>query len=260
MELPVSVSWSCLDNDISEIRLKQKNIFYELKNKTNKSTIITDLTSKQHDPPQDPRPKLSTKSNLTPIKTPNHGKTIIETPEIDNTPNKTLIANKNSTTNEKNRVYVLGDSIVNGIEGAGLATKGNFVTVKSFSGAPSSDMVDFVRPFVRKKPKEVIVHVGTNDITKNIDTVQNLKKIIKLAHQENVKIAISNICLREDKSYCTTAVVSRNSDIKKLCSDYNVPLIENANIVSNCLARKKLHLNGRGLSMLAQNFKRYLSK
>jgi hypothetical protein len=35
---------------------------------------------------------------------------------------------------------------------------------KSFPGAKSLDMIDFVRPAMRDNPGHIIIHIGTNDV------------------------------------------------------------------------------------------------
>ena len=41
------------------------------------------------------------------------------------------------------------------------------VKVHSFSGADTSDMHDFLKPLIKKKPSRIIVHCGTNDLASN---------------------------------------------------------------------------------------------
>ena len=35
------------------------------------------------------------------------------------------------------------------------------VLVRSFSGTATEDMKDYVKPIMKKKPKKVIIHIGT---------------------------------------------------------------------------------------------------
>ena len=49
------------------------------------------------------------------------------------------------------------------IHGGKLSRETN-VTLRSFSGSTVDDMIDFVRPFTRRKPDELILHIGTNHL------------------------------------------------------------------------------------------------
>ena len=81
---------------------------------------------------------------------------------------------------KKSEVYVIGDSIVKNLDGRKMARKKN-VKVRSFPGATTSDMTDFVKPIIRKKPESVILHVGTNDLKSNPEA-QIADNIIELAN------------------------------------------------------------------------------
>ena len=53
--------------------------------------------------------------------------------------------------------------MVKNIDPRGLSRKNNTL-VKSYSGATSKDIVDFVKPAARRKAKGIILHSGTNDL------------------------------------------------------------------------------------------------
>ena len=57
---------------------------------------------------------------------------------------------------------IAGDSILNGIDERKLSKRRN-VKVRNFPGATTADMKDYLKPLLRKKPTNVILHVGTND-------------------------------------------------------------------------------------------------
>ena len=61
-------------------------------------------------------------------------------------------------------VFIAGDSIIQHVQGWDLSTNDKDVAVKSFSGARIADMDDYLRPLLSKKPDEIILHVGTNNI------------------------------------------------------------------------------------------------
>ena len=45
-----------------------------------------------------------------------------------------------------------------------IAHEAERVVVKSFAGATTSDMSHYVKPTLNKKPDQIILHAGTNDI------------------------------------------------------------------------------------------------
>ena len=81
------------------------------------------------------------------------------------------------------------------------------------------------------------------------------KKIIKKVKQisPNTKVVFSSLIIRKDKK-----VVEVNSRLKNLCAQKNIDFIDNANIKEEHLGNKKLHLNKRGNTVLANNLLKYL--
>ena len=45
------------------------------------------------------------------------------------------------------------------------------------SDATTDDVLDYVRPTARQKPDMTIIHTGTNDIQKKVNTLQKIRKI-----------------------------------------------------------------------------------
>ena len=63
----------------------------------------------------------------------------------------------------KRLVFVAGDYIIQHVHGRELSNGETHVAVKSFSGAKTEDMEDYLKPLIRKEPDETILHVGTNN-------------------------------------------------------------------------------------------------
>ena len=74
-------------------------------------------------------------------------------------------------------VEIIGDSMLNNINPHGLSKNGN-IKVLNYSGATSEDLKDHSNPSLKRKPDILICHIGTNDITNGIDTIQNLQIIV----------------------------------------------------------------------------------
>ena len=161
--------------------------------------------------------------------------------------------------NKSLNLTICGDSMTNGLDSKGVSSKLVKSTVRSFSGATSSDMVDFVKPFVDKKPDLLFLHVGTNDLTKGVHhTKSNLEEIINYIEKKSPKteLILSDVCLREDKPYLIKDRNELNAKIHQLAKERNVSVLNNNNIDSSCLSRKKLHLNRKGMARLAVNIKK----
>ena len=79
-----------------------------------------------------------------------------------------------STYNQKEKVFILGDSMVKNVNGFLLTRNLNhkcLVKVRSFPGAKVRSLHDFVKPTIRDfNPNQIILYVGTNDLNseKNI--------------------------------------------------------------------------------------------
>lgn len=109
----------------------------------------------------------------------------------------------------------------------------------------------------------MIVHVGTNDLTKNVkDTSDNMKQIVEHIRNtsENTEIILSNICYREDRTGIDILRQKANTTFENLGKELDVRVIDNHNIDQSCLSRKRLHLNRKGLAQLSKNMKGYLIK
>ena len=142
---------------------------------------------------------------------------------------------KQTKTVRKN-ITIIGDSVLNGLQEAGMQKDHN-VKVRAHSGATTRDIIDHIKPVVRKRPSCVIIHSGTHDLTQGIDTIENMKSIIEETRQKSPDTEI----LR-----------------KNLAKELNVQVIDNSNVDESCLNRKQLHLNRRGDSVLANNYIKFI--
>ena len=72
--------------------------------------------------------------------------------------------------------------MLNNINSRGLS-KSKKVSVSSHPGATTEDILSAVEESLKTNPDTLIVHAATNHLTKSINTLSNVKKIL-----ENVKI------------------------------------------------------------------------
>ena len=168
-------------------------------------------------------------------------------------------ARKAANDNTKKRIFLVGDSIVNGIQEKGLSTKHN-IRIRRCPGDTTKDLVDHVKPIARKQPDLVLFHFGTNDITNEVNTEEHMQKAIDHLRKEapNTDIAVSLCTRRFDQPGADKKIASCNKVLKDICSRNNLRSIDNSNIDESCLGIKKLHLNRKGTSYLANNLKHFI--
>ena len=180
---------------------------------------------------------------------------------IGNSKTEEKIQSSNSKIEQKKKdvkvdgkptIVIAGDSIVKDVKGW-LMSRDKHVKVNSFSGANMEDMEDFLTPIIRRKPNEIILHVGTNYL-QNDSPGMIANDILKLAQKiENhgIRSAISLITFGNDDLLEKAKVVN---DIRLSESS---DVIEHTNITGSQLNRSNLHLNRRGTAALASNFISY---
>ena len=94
----------------------------------------------------------------------------------DKNPTNCNIKNSNSEKKiGKVKIAVTGDSVLNGANGKGLSKSHN-AKVKHYPGATSEDILDKIDDLLKVKPDCLLVHVGTNDLTNNVNLLNSVKK------------------------------------------------------------------------------------
>ena len=78
-----------------------------------------------------------------------------------------------------------------------------------------------LKPIARQKPDTLIIHVGTNDLTKGVNTIKKVKKFVKVIREidntENIQIGFSSIIQRADKDF-SNEIKETNIKLKNYCS------------------------------------------
>ena len=172
-------------------------------------------------------------------------------------------ANELSSNVKQTEYYeLIGDSHFNNIHENGLRKENRKVNIRRWSGGGTQDMMDLVKPVIRKKPSEIIIHTGCNDLTNNINPLTNIKKIVKLVKEASpdIKLTFSSIMTRKDAIHVTEKViVDCNNHLKNYCQQNNLGFIDNSNIDETCLGKRKLHMGKKGTSMLAKNILNHMN-
>ena len=149
--------------------------------------------------------------------------------------------------------------MLNNINSRGLS-KSKEVDVLNFPGATSSDVLTKIDDVLNKKPASLIVHVGTNDLTNDINLLSNVKKIVNKTNKTspNTVLTFSSIIFRKDKKNLEKTRADTNSRLKNFCRQKKINLISNDNIKEEHLGVKKLHLNRIGNSIFAKNLLNFI--
>ena len=103
--------------------------------------------------------------------------------------------------------------------------------VRQFSGAAITDMYDHLKPILKRHPKFLILHTGTNDTSKYtpneiVDKVLALKRFV-VSQNEECKVIISTLTMCVDNSKNGNGVQKVNEILKEL----DIPLVKSFNIV-----------------------------
>ena len=161
--------------------------------------------------------------------------------------------------NKEKKVVVAGDSLLNGISEKGLS-RDHQVTVKNLPGGTTEKVLEEIEDLVADKPDCIIIHAGTNDITNSINSLNSVKKIVKDVKKSspNTRLVFSSILIRKDKKGISKKVTDINTRLKNYCQQKHLDFIDNSNILVEHLGNRKLQLNKRGNSVLANNFIKYL--
>ena len=151
-----------------------------------------------------------------------------------------------------------GDSIVRDVKGW-LLSREKHVKVYSFSEADTEEMSDFIKPLINKKPDEMIIHCGTNNLCsiktpeEIVDMILKLRLVIV---SYGIRCTVSNIVKREDSYQDKAAEVNRLL-FEEIPADQ---LIDNGGLESRYVNGSRLHLNTVGAARLASNFRNHIKK
>ncbi|XP_057290348.1 uncharacterized protein LOC130613047 [Hydractinia symbiolongicarpus] len=100
------------------------------------------------------------------------------------------------------------------------------VILKSFPGATTEDMYEYVKPTMKKKPDNIILHVGTNDLSRNVAPEVIANDIINLATSlinSNMNVSVSGLTPRNDDQGIRCDEL--NDHLYKGCAERNIAFI-----------------------------------
>ena len=129
--------------------------------------------------------------------------------------------------------------------------KPNSVKVRIFRGAIIDDMKDFLKPYLKRSPTNIILHVGQNIHDSSsviLNQILSLKNFIHTELPES-NVILSNIIDRSDNNIARLKILNFNKHLNSL----KVDTIYNSNISSEHLNGFGIHLNRHGKGKLAMN-------
>ena len=133
------------------------------------------------------------------------------------------------------------------------------VNAYSFSGVDTEDMEHFLQPLINKKPDQIILYIGTNDVSNGVTVKQATDQIMALCGKikaHGIKYAFSSITLRGDELWEVARAV--NNSIPNKADGSDIDYMDNNNIEARHLNRSNLHLNQYETPKLAGNMINYI--
>ena len=157
---------------------------------------------------------------------------------------------KNGTT------LIIGDSMLYGIDEKRLKN----TKVRIFPGASIEDLFFNISPLLRKKPNNIICHIGTNN-TINENSNEIMEKLMKLKEYIKSKLPNCNLIFSSfiDRYDNAKAQLTVNMVNKKLIH-LESKMIDNKIIMREHLGKKGLHMTPCGTGKLVFNYLKALKK
>ena len=156
----------------------------------------------------------------------------------------------------KTKVTITGDSLIKYLRRDNLSSKNN--DVDTHPESTTVDMLDYIKPTVRRKPDVLVIHTGTNNLTNGVNTMKEVRQLVKcvkeLDKEEEVKIGFLSVINRSDRNL-EKGIIDPNHKLKRYCEGNHL-FIDNNNINKSCLNNSKLHLNKEGTNILCQNIRK----
>lgn len=182
----------------------------------------------------------------------------------------TIPGNSNYSEISKNgkKIFVTGDSIIKRIRSKEFnrVLQSGKAVIKSFPGSTANELNHYILPHLQNiLPDIVIINAGTNNLSRdhkqtNDDLVKELLNVGITCKENGVNhVFISGLCYRNSR-FLNGRIDDINIMLRNGCNDHNFEFIDNKNIQVDChLWKDGVHLNDRGLEILANNYIKHLN-
>ena len=114
---------------------------------------------------------------------------------------------------------------------------------------------------LKGKPESLIIHIGTHDLTNNINLLTNVKKIVNKVKKTSpdTVISFSDIVFRKDKKKNIEKTrADTKSRLRNFYKQKNIKLILNDHLKEEHLGIKKLHWSRKGNTVFAKNLLNFI--
>ena len=173
----------------------------------------------------------------------------------DNT-NKNHTVDNNKVKEKNKKIIIIGNSMLHYQRPKFLSKNNNFVNVRFHPGTTTEDIVDFIKPVIRKKSDAAIIHARTNDLTNSTITMKQVRKITKTIQEMEdsgkIGIGFSGIIQRADRNF-KDQIKETNDKLKRYCEGNGFVYVDNDNINEKRLNKSLLYLNKAGNKLLSKN-------
>ena len=136
--------------------------------------------------------------------------------------------------------------MVKHITGPGTS-KNDQVQVKTDPGATTDEIIDFIKPTIRQKSHVAIVHYGMNDLTKDTNTINRVRKVVeavkKIDTKAKINLGFSGIIARGEITK-EENIVSTNNRLETIVKEMSF-FLDNSNIDASCLNKTNCTLIGK---------------
>ena len=145
---------------------------------------------------------------------------------------------KNAVENNNPVTITIGDSMIKRLRPDKISKSVKHkAQVKSFPGSTVEDLTDYIKPSLKRKPKNIIVHVGTNDLKRKSakDVAKSIDKQCKSTSWTNLKHHSVFLKLSIEKITKNLRRKHWHAVNKELLARYKLYQIKNENIDKNKL-------------------------
>ena len=152
---------------------------------------------------------------------------------------------KSSNDGRSKEVIAVADSMLNNLNSRRLSKSKKFEVI-NFPGSTSTDIVESIDKIPEnQQPNSLIVHLRTNDFTKNVNLLNSVEKIVNKTKKKSpdTVLTFSNIIVQKDKKNLEKLRTDTNTRLKNYCVQKELSLIDHDNIKESHPGIKKLHLN-----------------
>ena len=270
-ELPVKQSQTATLNEyklkcaeyedkIESLQQERTSLMEEIRILSKDQNVTTQQHSEPSDAWQTVRAKSHPDSSSAKISKQGKKKKNAQAQEPQNEGKNAKVNQQDTQTSRSNEeTIIIGDSIIKGLRRDLLSQAAKRrVTVRSFPSATTTDMKHYLQLCVELNPKMIILHTGTNDLKSSTSPREVAEKIVDLGNMitsrsPDTQLTISSLTTRLDEDSLTKKVTDCNKVLRTFCNQNGWGFVKHPNIDESCLNDSKLHLNKKGIAVLASN-------